>query len=103
MAGGKEILFVDKDITVYAAAGKERMCSDGKHLIAVINQHAERIYDLVSYWEPPAHHIQRSDMFVALGCTLCGVVADSHRAQQTSLFSLTFSIPATAYFLLLCR
>lgn len=46
--GGREIIFQDADITVYPAEGKEALCSDGKHLIIVINQHAESVYELVS-------------------------------------------------------
>lgn len=41
-------MFHDDEITVYAAAAKERLCSDGRHLIVVMNRHVERVYDLVS-------------------------------------------------------
>lgn len=46
---GREIVFHDEDITIYKASGKERLCADGKHLIAVINRHFEGVYDLVRF------------------------------------------------------
>ena len=45
---GREILFHDNDITIYAAEGKERLCLEGRHLIVVLNRHLESVYDLVS-------------------------------------------------------
>jgi hypothetical protein len=45
--GEREIVYRDQDITVYPAVGKERLCSDGRHLIIVLNQHVESVYHLV--------------------------------------------------------
>ena len=45
---GREVVYLDEEITVYKANGKERLCAEGKHLMVVINRHVERIYDLVS-------------------------------------------------------
>lgn len=45
--GEREIVYRDQDITVYPAVGKERLCSDGRHLIIVVNQHVESVYHLV--------------------------------------------------------
>jgi hypothetical protein len=46
--GEREIIYRDQDITVFPAIGKERLCSDGRHLIIVMNQHVESVYNLVS-------------------------------------------------------
>jgi hypothetical protein len=46
--GEREIVYRDREITVYPAVGKERLCSDGRHLIIVINQHVESVNHLVS-------------------------------------------------------
>ena len=46
--GEREIVYRDQDITVFPAIGKERLCSDGRHLIVVMNQHVESVYQLVS-------------------------------------------------------
>jgi hypothetical protein len=45
---GREVLYHDPDITVSPAAGAERLRSDGKHLVVVVNTHAESVYDFVS-------------------------------------------------------
>lgn len=45
---GREVVYWDEEITVYRAAGKERLCSDGRHLIVAMNRHVEGVYDLVS-------------------------------------------------------
>lgn len=45
--GEREIVYRDQDITVFPAIGKERLCSDGRHLIIVMNQHLESVYNLV--------------------------------------------------------
>lgn len=45
---GREVLYHDADITIYPAVGKERLVGDEKHLIVVINQHTESVYDFVS-------------------------------------------------------
>jgi hypothetical protein len=45
--GGRDILYHDEEITVYPAVGKERLCSDGRHLVVVVNRHLESVYDLV--------------------------------------------------------
>jgi hypothetical protein len=45
--GEREIVYRDQDITVFPAIGKERLCSDGRHLIIVMNQHVESVYNLV--------------------------------------------------------
>jgi hypothetical protein len=50
--GEREIVYRDQDITVFPAIGKERLCSDGRHLIVVMNQHVESVYELVSLWVP---------------------------------------------------
>ncbi|KAI9639445.1 uncharacterized protein MKK02DRAFT_39742 [Dioszegia hungarica] len=42
---GREILYHDPDITVYPAAGAERLRSEGKHLVIVVNTHAESVYE----------------------------------------------------------
>ena len=48
MVLGREILYHDKDITIYPARGKERLCTGGRHLMVVVNRHLESVYDLVS-------------------------------------------------------
>jgi hypothetical protein len=45
--GGRDIVYHDDEITVYPAVGKERLCSDGRHLVVVLNRHIESVYDLV--------------------------------------------------------
>jgi hypothetical protein len=50
--GEREIVYRDQDITVFPAIGKERLCSDGRHLIVVMNQHVESVYQLVSLAVP---------------------------------------------------
>lgn len=47
--GERDIIFRDREITVYPAMGKERLCSDGRHLIIVLNQHVESVYHLVCH------------------------------------------------------
>lgn len=47
--GEREIIYRDGEITVFPAIGKERLCSDGRHLIIVMNQHVESVYNLVSH------------------------------------------------------
>lgn len=46
--GGREIVYHDKDITVYKAEGKERLCQDGRHIIIVVNEHLQSVYEFVS-------------------------------------------------------
>lgn len=58
---GRQILYYDSDITVYPATGKERLRGDGKHLIIVINTHAESVYELVS--------LSTSDLYLS-ECTI---------------------------------
>jgi hypothetical protein len=45
---GRDVIHADDQITVYEAQGKERLTRPGKHLIVVINIHAESVYQLVS-------------------------------------------------------
>lgn len=45
---GRDVVHADDQITVYEAQGKERMTRPGKHLVVVINIHAESVYQLVS-------------------------------------------------------
>jgi hypothetical protein len=45
--GGREIVYHDEEITVYPAVGKERLCSEGRHLVVMVNRHIESVYDLV--------------------------------------------------------
>lgn len=45
---GRDILYHDEDITAFAAQGNECLVPEGKHVIVVINQHAESVYQLVS-------------------------------------------------------
>jgi len=46
VVGGREIVYHDSDITVYPASGKERLCSDGRHLIVVVNRHLQTVYEM---------------------------------------------------------
>ncbi|WWC61794.1 uncharacterized protein I303_104379 [Kwoniella dejecticola CBS 10117] len=55
--GGKEVIFQDADITIYRAEGKERLCSDGRHLIVVVNKHLESVYDFGPSDVPMLSHI----------------------------------------------
>jgi len=48
--GEREIIYRDQDITVFPAIGKERLCSEGRHLIVVMNQHVESVYNLVCHF-----------------------------------------------------
>lgn len=41
-------MYHDKDITVYKAEGKERLCQDGRHIIIVVNEHLQSVYEFVS-------------------------------------------------------
>ncbi|KAK4685545.1 hypothetical protein P7C73_g4603, partial [Tremellales sp. Uapishka_1] len=72
LAGGREIVYSDSDITVYKALAKERLCSNGKHLIVVLNRHLESVYDfgpaditLLSHVLDTSH-----DLLSPLGSTL---------------------------------
>ena len=52
-AEGREIVYHDQEITVYPATGKESLCDGGRHLIVVVNDHLESVYDFVSpSWKP---------------------------------------------------
>ncbi|KAK8864345.1 hypothetical protein IAR55_001592 [Kwoniella newhampshirensis] len=42
----KEAVYHDREITIFRAEGKERLCSDGRHIIVAINRHLESVYDL---------------------------------------------------------
>lgn len=57
--GEREIVYRDQDITVFPAIGKERLCSDGRHLIIVMNQHVESVYNLVSRLPDLIEHMLR--------------------------------------------
>ena len=57
--GEREIVYRDQDITVFPAIGKERLCSDGRHLIIVMNQHVESVYNLVSRLPGHIEHMLR--------------------------------------------
>lgn len=46
--GGREVVYHDKDITVYKAEGNERLCQDGRHIIVVVNEHLQSVYEFVS-------------------------------------------------------
>ncbi|WRT66285.1 uncharacterized protein IL334_003238 [Kwoniella shivajii] len=56
-ASGKEVVHQDSEVTVYKAQGKESLCSDGKHLIVVLNKHLENVYDLGPSDVPLLSHI----------------------------------------------
>ena len=45
---GKEIVHWDEDVVIYRATGKEALCADDRHLIAVLTRHLGNVYDLVS-------------------------------------------------------
>ena len=45
---GRDVVFADERITVYEAQGKERVTRPGRHLMLVINIHAESVYQFVS-------------------------------------------------------
>lgn len=55
-AAGREIVYHDRELTVYLASGKERLCPDGRHLVMVMNRHVERVYDLVRGLSFSLHH-----------------------------------------------
>ncbi|WWC89404.1 uncharacterized protein L201_004328 [Kwoniella dendrophila CBS 6074] len=55
--GGKEIVHQDSEVTVYKAEGKEKLCSDGKHLIIVVNKHVESVYEFGPSDVPLLSHI----------------------------------------------
>lgn len=45
---GRDVLYGDEDITVYAAEGKEALRQDGGQLIIVVNRHMESVNEMVS-------------------------------------------------------
>ncbi|WVQ82292.1 hypothetical protein IAT38_004420 [Cryptococcus sp. DSM 104549] len=55
--GGREVVYQDREITVLRAEGKERLCADGRHLIVVLNEHMESVYDLSASDIPILSHI----------------------------------------------
>ncbi|OWZ81273.1 hypothetical protein C365_00245 [Cryptococcus neoformans Bt85] len=55
--GGREIVYHDKDITVYKAEGKERLCQDGRHIIIVVNEHLQSVYEFGASDIPLLSHI----------------------------------------------
>ncbi|WWC70281.1 uncharacterized protein I206_104231 [Kwoniella pini CBS 10737] len=55
--GGKDVVHQDSYITVYKAEGKEKLCSDGRHLIVVVNKHLESVYDFGPSDVPLLSHI----------------------------------------------
>lgn len=59
---GREVVYWDEEVTVYRATGKERLCSDGKHLIVAMNRHVEGVYELVS-----SQGVQRAPMSSRIG------------------------------------
>ena len=65
LAEGREVVYWDDEITVYKAAGKERLCAEGRHLVVALNQHVEGVYDLVS--GPGTRYFQRL-ILGTLGC-----------------------------------
>ncbi|WWC94100.1 hypothetical protein V866_000938 [Kwoniella sp. B9012] len=54
---GKEVVYQDSQVTVYKAEGKERLCSDGKHLVVVLNKHVENVYEFGPSDVPLLSHI----------------------------------------------
>ncbi|KIS01196.1 hypothetical protein L804_01070 [Cryptococcus deuterogattii 2001/935-1] len=55
--GGREIMYHDKDITVYKAEGNERLCQDGRHIIIVVNEHLQSVYEFGASDIPLLSHI----------------------------------------------
>ncbi|EAL23576.1 hypothetical protein CNBA2230 [Cryptococcus deneoformans B-3501A] len=55
--GGREIVYHDKDITVYKAEGKERLCQGGRHIIIVVNEHLQSVYEFGASDIPLLSHI----------------------------------------------
>ncbi|ODN79840.1 hypothetical protein L202_03734 [Cryptococcus amylolentus CBS 6039] len=55
--GGRDIVYGDKDITIYKAEGKERLCQDGRHLIIVVNEHLQSVYEFGASDIPLLSHI----------------------------------------------
>lgn len=45
---GRDVIYGDEDITVYAAEGREALRQDGGHLIIVVNRHMESVNEMVS-------------------------------------------------------
>ncbi len=45
---GRDVLYGDEDITVYAAEGMEALRQDGGHLIIVVDRHMESVNEMVS-------------------------------------------------------
>lgn len=59
--GGREIVYHDKDITVYKAEGKERLCQGGRHIIIVVNEHLQSVYEFVRFFFFGRVEIGRTD------------------------------------------
>ncbi|KAL0250523.1 hypothetical protein I308_102701 [Cryptococcus tetragattii IND107] len=55
--GGREVVYHDKDITVYKAEGNERLCQDGRHIIVVVNEHLQSVYEFGASDIPLLSHV----------------------------------------------
>jgi hypothetical protein len=87
--GDREIVYRDQDITVFPAIGKERLCSDGRHLIIVMNQHVESVYNLVS--DRRWHSCDRADCQGPSDIPLLSHMLDTARQFLSSLPSTSAS------------
>ena len=88
VVAGRDVLYFDDDITVYAAKGKERLCAEGSHLIMVVNRHIGQVYDLVGSYS-------------RLGDITFRLTA-RRRARQTSPCCPAYSISPGTYYTI-CR
>nr|ODN88297.1 hypothetical protein L203_02906 [Cryptococcus depauperatus CBS 7841] len=55
--GGRDIIYHDKDITVYRAENNERLCDGNKHIIIVVNEHLQSVYEFGASDIPLLSHI----------------------------------------------
>lgn len=79
---GREIIFHDNDITVYAPEGKERLCPEGRHLIIVLNRHLESVYDLSPSDIPLLSHILATTQQLLLSIPAASSTADAERRRK---------------------
>ncbi|WVQ72553.1 hypothetical protein IAR50_002110 [Cryptococcus sp. DSM 104548] len=87
--GGREIVYGDKDITIYKAEGKERLCQDGRHLIIVVNEHLQSVYEFGASDIPLLSHIIDTAAQI-LGSAASASLDDEERGKEKDKVQVGF-------------
>ncbi|WWD17357.1 hypothetical protein CI109_101798 [Kwoniella shandongensis] len=81
-SGNTEYVYQDRDVTAFRAEGKERLCSNGKHLIIAINRHVENVYDLGPADVPILGHILETARRILLSSSIEAHTSSANDAER---------------------